>query len=198
MRFYAERPGRAALQLLADLLVIGWVALVVVAGVTVKHFVERLENPAMSLQSAGESVRSTFADAAHTAAGIPLIGSDLAAALDRGTGAGAALTAAGRQQAETIATAALGVGIGIVALGVVPVLFVWAAIRVRYARRAGSASTARTLDLDLLALRALTHQPTHRLLAVAADPATAWRRDDPAVVRDLAALELRALGLRPP
>jgi hypothetical protein len=33
---------------------------------------------------------------------------------------------------------------------------------------------------------------------VAGDPAAAWRRDDAVVVRDLAALELRALGLRAP
>ncbi len=57
---------------------------------------------------------------------------------------------------------------------------------------------ARARDLDLLALRALAHQPTRQLLRVTGDPAAAWRRDDTAVVRELAALELRALGLRSP
>jgi hypothetical protein len=198
MRFYAERPVRAVRQLLADLLVIAWVALVVFAARTARQFIERLENPAMSLASAGESVRSAFTEAARTAAGIPLIGGDLAKALDLGTGAGTSLATAGQQQAATIATVALSTGIGIAVLGVVPVVFVWLTIRVRYARAAGSAVTARALDLDLLALRALAHQPTRLLLTVTADPASAWRRDDRAVVADLAGLELRALGLRAP
>src|SRR3954451_17744850 len=134
MRFYAERPARAARQLLADLLVIAWVVLVVFAARTEKGFVERLEDPARSLSSAGETVRNTFASAAETATGIPLIGDDLARSLNLGTGAGASLTAAGQQQLATIATAALGVGIAIVALGAVPVALAWLTIRVRYAR----------------------------------------------------------------
>jgi hypothetical protein len=99
---------------------------------------------------------------------------------------------------ETIATVALSVAVAILVIGWVPVVLVWLTIRLRYARRAASAATARALDLDLLALRALAHQPTRDLLAVTADPASAWRRDDRAVVADLAGLELRALGLRAP
>ena len=197
MRFYAERPGRAARQLLADLLVIAWVALIWFTARAAKHFIERSEDPARSLQSAGESVSSTFAEAARTAAEIPLIGGDLAKALDLGTGAGASLTASGQQQVETIATVALSVAGAIVVIGVVPVVLVWLAVRVRYARTAASAATARARDIDLLALRALAHQPTRRLLAVSAEPAGAWRRDDRATVHALANLELRALGMRP-
>jgi hypothetical protein len=69
-------------------------------------------------------------------------------------------------------------------------------VRLRYARTAGSAVVARARDVDLLALRALTHQSTRQLLRVSGDPAGAWRRDERGVVDDLAALELRALGLR--
>ncbi len=198
MRFYAERPVRAARQLLADLLVIAWVTLVVLIARAAKAFVERAADPARSMAASGDSVRDAFAQAAHAAAGIPLIGGDLATALDIGTGAGTSLAAAGMQQAETISTVALSVWIAILVIGVVPVVLVWLTIRVRYARLAGSAATARSRDLDLLALRALAHQPTRRLLALTADPANAWRRDDRVVVRDLAGLELRALGLRPP
>jgi hypothetical protein len=198
MRFYAERPGRAARQLLADLSVIAWVALIFFTARAAKHFIERSEDPARSLQAAGESVSSTFAEAARTAAEIPLIGGDLAKALDLGTGAGASLTASGQQQAETIATVALSVAGAILVIGVVPVVLVWLTIRVRYARAAASAATARARDIDLLALRALAHQPTRRLLAVSGEPASAWRRDDRAAVHNLASLELRALGMRPP
>lgn len=198
MRFYAERPGRAARQLLADLLVLAWVGLVLVAARAARDFVERLEQPGRNLAAAGESVRSTFDGAAQTAAGIPLVGPDLARSLGVGTGAGASLTAAGQQQIAAIATLSLGVGIAIIAFAAVPVVLVWLTLRVRYARAAGSAANARAFDIDLLALRALAHQPTRRLLRVAAEPASSWRRDDRAVVHDLALMELRALGLRAP
>ena len=53
-------------------------------------------------------------------------------------------------------------------------------------------------DLDLFALRALARQPMHLLARISPDPAGAWRRSDPGVVRELALLELRTVGLHPP
>ena len=99
---------------------------------------------------------------------------------------------------EAIATFALGTGIAIVVLGALPVLLMWLPLRLRYARLARSAVTARAVDTDLLALRAIARRPVRKLLRVSPDPAAAWRRDDRDVVRDLAALELRSLGLRAP
>ncbi len=198
MRFYAEHPLRAARQLLADVLAVAWVVLVVNIAQAARDLIDRLQTPARTLADAGESVRGAFDGAAHTAAGIPLVGTELARALDLGTRAGASLAAAGQQQVGVVANLALGVAIAVVAVGALPVVLTWLAVRVRYARYAGSAATARARDLDLLALRALAHQPTRRLLRVSTDPAAAWRRDDACVVRELAALELRALGLRAP
>ncbi|CNW55684.1 transmembrane protein [Mycobacterium tuberculosis] len=47
----------------------------------------------------------------------------------------------------------------------------------------------------LLALRALANRPPGKLAAVSTDPVGAWRREDPATMRALAALELRAAGI---
>lgn len=198
MRFYAEHPARMAGQVVADLLVIVWVVLVVRFARGAQALVEQLEAPARALASAGESVRSSFAGAAQIAAGIPLIGGDLARSLDAGTGAGQSLTDAGVQQVDVVARMALGLAVVIVVLAAVPVVIVWLNARLRYAVAAGSATRARVRDVDLLALRALVHQDPRRLLAVSTDPAAAWRRDDPVVIRDLAALELHMLGLRAP
>ena len=198
MRFYAERPARAARQLLADVLVIAWVWLVVTIAKAGRSLIEQLQGPADALTSAGQSVRDTFAGAAKTASQIPLVGEDLAKALGLGTGAGESLSAAGQRQEQILDTVGLWAAIAIVAFAAVPVVLLWLNMRLRYARVAGSAVVARARDIDLLALRALTHQPTRQLLRVSSDPAGAWRRDDPGVVNDLAALELRALGLRPP
>jgi hypothetical protein len=198
MRIYAERPGRAGLQLLADLLAVGWIALCVYVARTAEEFLLRLQGPARTLTGAGESIRGAFDDAARTASGVPFVGDDLARALGTGTGAGDSLANAGREQMEAIASVAFGTAVAIVVLGALPVLLTWLPLRLRYARQARSAATARTVDTDLLALRAITRLPVRRLLKIAPDPAAAWRRDDRPVVRALAALELRSLGLRSP
>jgi len=198
MRFYAERPLRVAWQLLADVLVIAWAYLVVRFAQSAQDLIDQLQGPAGALRSAGQTVRDTFAGAARTASGIPLVGDDLAKALNVGTGAGDSLAAAGLRQAQLIDTVGLWAAVAIVAFAAVPVVLLWLYVRLRYAQTAGSAVAARARDLDLLALRALAHQPTRQLLRVTGDPAAAWRRDDTGVVRELAALELRALGLRAP
>jgi hypothetical protein len=196
MRFYAERPLRVARQLLADVLVIAWVYLVVTFAQAAHGLVDQLKGPAGALTSAGQTVRDTFAGAARTASGIPIVGGDLAKALTVGTGAGDSLAASGQRQAQLIDTVGLWVAVAIVAFAAVPLVLLWLFVRLRYARTAGSAVVARARDVDLLALRALAHQPTRQLLRVSSDPAAAWRRDDAGVVRELAALELRTLGLR--
>jgi hypothetical protein len=198
MRIYAERPGRLFLQLLADLLAIGWIALCVVVARAAHDLVLGLQAPAQALAGAGDSIGGAFDEAARTASGVPFVGDDLARALGAGTGAGQSLAAAGRDQVEAIATAALGTGVVLLLLGALPVLLTWLPLRVRYARQARSAVTARAVDTDLLALRAITRRPVAQLLRVSPDPAAAWRRDDRAVVHALAALELRSMGLRAP
>jgi hypothetical protein len=198
MRFYAERPLRLLRQVLADVLVVAWVVLVVTVARAAYDLVQQLRSPALTLVTAGEAIRSTFAGAADTAGRVPVVGDDLARSLGTGAGAGASLAAAGREQVQTVTDAALGTAVGIVVLAALPVVLVWLTVRVRYARAARSAVVARRVDSDLLALRALAHMPVRRLLAVSDDPAAAWRRDDRDAVHRLAELELRSLGLRSP
>lgn len=195
MRFYAERPGRLAWQLLADVLVAGWVVGCVTVAMGAQDLVLTLQGPGNALVSAGETVRGSFDRAASTAERVPLVGDDLAAALRPGSGAGTTIADAGHQTIETVDTVALGTAIGIVVLLAVPVVLVWVALRLRYARRAGDAVAIRDVDTDLLALRALTHVPLNQLLTVSPDPAAAWRRGDRAAVHGMAALQLRSLGL---
>lgn len=198
MRFYAERPARFLLQLLADVLVVLWIVACVQVAQIAQETVLALQTPAATLTDAGDGIRGGFDEAARTAGEIPLVGEDLARALGTGTGAGQSLADAGRDLAATVATIAGGTAIGIVVLGVLPVLVLWLPLRLRYAVAAGSAARFRAVDSDLLALRAMTRRPVRSLLRISEDPAGDWRRDDRAVVHALAALELRSLGLRPP
>lgn len=196
MRFYAERPLRLFRQLFADVFVVAWVVLVVIVARAAYDLVQRLQGPARALVDAGDAIRGAFEGAAGTAGSVPLVGGDLARALGTGTGAGTTLADAGRQQVQTVAEVAMGTAVAVVVLTAVPVVALWLTLRVRYARAARSAVTVRSIDTDLLALRAMAHMPVRRLLAVSDDPAAAWRRDDRDVVRGLADLELRSLGLR--
>ena len=198
MRIYAERPGRALLQVLADVGVLAWALLVVHLARAVHAAVLALQAPARQLTGAGDSIRSAFDDAARTAAGVPFVGDDLARALGTGTDAGDSLATSGRDLAASVGSAATGVAAAIVLVGIVPVVVVWFTLRARWVHAARSARLARSADPDLLALHALTHRPTRALLRVTPNPAGAWRHGDPAVVAALAGIELAALGLRAP
>lgn len=196
MRIYAERPGRVLLQLLADVGVLAWVAVVVQVAQAAQDAVLQLQRPAQRLTGAGEAIRGAFDNAAGTASGVPFVGDDLARALSAGTAAGDSLSSSGQEFAATAATAASALGVAVVLLGALPVVVVWLALRVRWVRAAASARSARSADPDLLALHALTRRPTRLLLQVTPEPGTAWRHGDAMVVAALAALELESLGLR--
>jgi hypothetical protein len=196
MRIYAERLGRALLQLLADVGVLAWVVFVVQFARAARDVVLQLQGPAGRLAGAGDAIRGAFDNAADTASGVPFVGDDLARALGSGSTAGDSLSSSGREIAATAATAGTAVLAAVVLLGVVPVVAVWFTLRVRWVRAAASARVARGADPDLLALQALTRRSTRRLLAVTPEPGAAWRGGDPDAVAALAAVELNALGLR--
>jgi hypothetical protein len=195
MRIYAERPGRAALQLLADVGVLLWVVVVVRSAQAVQASVLMLQAPAQQLTGAGDSIRGAFDDAARTASRVPFVGDDLARALGNGTNAGDSLSASGRNLSTAVEAAGFSIAAAVVLVGVLPVVAVWLTLRVRWVLAARSARLARRAGDDLLALQALTRRSTAKLLRVSPDPAAAWRHGDPATVAALAAVELAALGL---
>lgn len=196
MKFYAERPARRLAQLVTDLMALGWLA----AGGWLAWWafeqLMRLQAPGEELAQTGEDISGVFADGAGAAGRAPVVGDELAGALRPGIDAGAALSRAGRAQAEAVTTVATGTAVLVVALVLVPVLLGWLPVRWRYARAAAAAAAVRVSDTDLLALRALVHLPPRRLLTVSDQPAASWRSRDPLVCRRLADLELARLGLR--
>ena len=107
---------------------------------------------------------------------------------------------AGRAQVEAVESLATWLGVTVALIPILIVALVYVPLRVRFIRRAtaGQRFLDSAADLDLFALRAMTNQPLHVLATVSPDPAAAWRRRDPDVVRRLAALELKDCGLSPP
>jgi hypothetical protein len=198
VRLYADQPRVGLRQFATDLLVVGWLAFWVRASVWVYDTVSMLAVPGQKIEGAGVGIAGGLNDAGAKVNSVPAVGGSLSQPLDQAANAANALADAGRAQQSAVHHLAIGLVVLVLIVPVGVVFFGWLPRRVRWIRRASLASSlrGRTAGQDLLALRALTRQPLRRLLTVSADPATAWRDHDPQAVNELAALELRTLGLR--
>lgn len=200
MTLYAQTPWRRSRQIIGDLVVAGWVVLWVRAGLWVHDVVGQLAAPGRTLENAGSSLAESMASAGDTVARLPLVGDDARVPFSAAGGAADSIARAGVEVQQGATQLALLLGIMIAAVPILLVVAAWLRARVRFVSRARAARRIldSAADLDLFALRALAHQPVRALAAVSDDPANAWRRGDPDVVRALASLELRSLGLRAP
>jgi hypothetical protein len=200
VKLYADSPTRRTLQVVTDLLVVIWVLGWLLVARVVHETVLLLAEPGEQIESAGSGLADRLRDAGSTVAGAPLIGDDLRGPFDGAGDAADRLAAAGTSQVEAVEQVALWVGLSVGAIPVLLALAIHLPLRWRFVREAtaGQRFIDAAEDLDLFALRALARQPMHRLARISDDPAGAWRRQEPGVVRELAVLELREVGLTPP
>jgi hypothetical protein len=197
MTWYAESPARRGRQVAGDAAAVLWVVAWVLVARWVFDLVRLLAAPADPLRRAGSSWGERLEDVAALASGVPIVGTDLAGSFTSAAGVGADITAAGQRLDDGVTAVAWVVSLLLLSLPLALALG-YLALRWRWARQA--TAMARTRDdgssQDLLALRALVHQPPARLRRVASDPLAGWRAGDPGVVDALADLELRRFGLR--
>ncbi len=200
MTLYAQTPWRRTRQLIGDLLVIAWVVLWVRAGLWVHEVVGWFGAPGRTLADAGSSLSESMRSAGETVARVPFVGDDVQAPFTAAGDAADSIARAGIEVQQGASHLALLLGFMIAAVPILLVVAVWLHARVRFISRARAAKSIldSAADLDLFALRAIATQPVRALARVSNDPANAWRRGDPEVVRALATLELRSLGLRAP
>lgn len=200
MKLYADTPARRTAQIVVDLLVLTWVVLWVRAATSVHDATLKLAAPGRQLESAGTGLSANLRSASDQVDGVPLLGDRLRAPFEAAGRAAGQLTAAGREQQSAVGHLALVLGLCVATIPILIVLVLWLPRRVRFARRAGAAQRFidADADLDLFALRAMAGQPMHLLARVSPDPVGAWRRGERDVVRALAVLELKDVGLRPP
>jgi hypothetical protein len=141
-----------------------------------------------------------MSDIGDRLAGVPLIGGGISAPFASASDAGGTLADAGASWQRGVETLATLVGWTVAALVLLVVLLGW--IRPRLVGAVRRAAVARLAadggSLDLLALRALVSRPAKAVVAVDPEAVAAWRRGDAAVIRRLAAVELRASGVRAP
>ncbi|MCX5387313.1 hypothetical protein [Streptomyces sp. NBC_00083] len=201
MRLYAQTPARRSRQLFADLIALFLIAVTVSFALVVRDAILTLAEPGRKAQSAGDSLASSLDDAGNAASKVPFVGGSLKKPLQSAAHAGTSLSDAGQSLQDTVGHVATLTTIALIVLPTAVIPMLWLVPRARWIRR--TATTRRLLDApggaDLLALRALTG-PQRPLSALPTPPgglADAWRRGDPDVIADLAALTLRRVGLRP-
>jgi hypothetical protein len=176
------------------------VLLCIWAGMGVHDATMELTGPGYQITESASGISDSMTEAGDVLEGLPLVGDEARAPFDEASGAADELAEAGRAEVRAVESLANGLGL---AVALIPILLVGAFYlpsRIRFVRRAtaGARLVDASEDLDLFALRALTHQPLHVLARITDDPAGAWRRGDRAVTDRLAELELRANGLRLP
>lgn len=200
MKLYSDLTGRRTGQVLADLFVFGWVCVWVYAGRVVRDATLALRAPADRLRETGQSLDESMSSVGDSVQDVPLVGDELQEPFYQAAGAGEAMVRTGTDLATAVERLAMLLGLVTAVVPIVIVVGIWALLRLRFVRRASAAQRFidADADLDLFALRAMARQPMHRLARISDDPAGAWRSRDPVVVPALAALELRASGLRPP
>jgi hypothetical protein len=200
MKLYADSDGRRSLQLLGDLLLVCWLYLWVQVALVVRDATLSLARPGREIADAGGGLAEQLRDAGRTVGDLPLVGEEVRAPFEGAGRAADQIAAAGQAQAEAVTTLAFWLGLAVGAIPILIALAVYLPLRWRFVRQAtaGARFIDTSDDLDLFALRAMSRQPLHRLARISDDPAGAWRRGDPEVVRALAALELRDSGLAVP
>jgi hypothetical protein len=198
MKLYSDFPVRRTRQIIADVVALALIAGSIWLGVFVHSLVMDLATFSVKVEAAGEGFANTLTDVGDRVSVVPLLGDRVQNLFDDASDAGTGLADAGRSGQEAISNLALGLGFAIAILPIIAILALWLAPRIRFVRRAATATQLLSHggSLDLLALRALTSQNIVALNAVSPAAATQWRQGDAETIRALAGLELKSSGVR--
>ncbi|MFD1723017.1 hypothetical protein [Amnibacterium endophyticum] len=198
MKLYSDFGGRRAYQIVGDLFAVVVLVVGVRVAVALHDSIASLKGFGRDVARSGGDFRSTMSDIGDTLGGVPLIGGGIRSPFDAASAAGGTLVDAGTRWQDGVEALATLVGWTVAVLVVLVVLLGWIRPRlVGAVRRAAVARLATSApSLDLLALRALATRPARAVTQADEDAVAGWRRGDEQVIRRLAALELRASGVR--
>jgi hypothetical protein len=195
---YATTPARLVAQLISDLVVIAWTAVWVLVGMAVHSAVSTIAEVGRQVETGANGVADNLGSAGDSTDDVPFVGGALAKPLRAASEAALDIAGAGHSLDTTASWLAWVLALAVAAPPILFVAMPWLFLRVRFFRRKWTALTlVRTpAGEQLLALRALANRPLAKLAAISVDPVGAWRREDAGAIHGLAALELRAAGVR--
>ena len=200
MKLYADTSVRRTLQIAGDLALVAWIWVWIVVALKVHEATLELATPGRRIDSSAGDLASQLRDMGRTVSDIPLVGDGASKPFDGAGDAATGLAQAGQQQVAAVESLAQWLALAVALIPILVLLWFYLPQRIGFVRRAtaGQRFLDSGADLDLFALRAMAHQPLHVLARIDPDPAGAWRRGVPEVIDQLAGLELRSAGLRPP
>jgi hypothetical protein len=200
VKLYSDVGAQRAGQVIGDLLLVAWIWACVELGLVVHRVVAALGAPGRTAAEAGDGLAGDLRRLSEPIGKVPAVGNQLRSPIDSAAGAAARLAQAGRDTAHVVDQLAFVLAAVTIGLPVLLAVLIWVPRRIRFARRARAAQRFidNVADLDLFALRAMANQPMHKLAKISDDPVTAWRDGDAEVIAQLAGLELRTTGLKPP
>jgi hypothetical protein len=177
-----------------------WVVLWLWLSQVVRDATLGLAAPGRRIEAAGGGLADRLRDAGSAVGDVPLVGDKVRTPFDGAGRAADQIADAGTAQVAAVQDLAFWLGVVVAVLPILLAVLLYLPRRWRFVREAtaGQRFVDASADLDLFALRAMAHQPMHRLARISSDPVAAWRSGDPEVVRALAVLELRDAGLSPP
>lgn len=198
MKLYSDFAQRRTLQIVGDVVALVVLVVGILTAVWIYQAIVALQAVGRDMAQSGSGFAATMSDVGDDLSGVPLIGDGIRAPFDAASRAGDTLAGAGESWQSGVAALAGLVGWTVAGIVVLVVVLGWIGPRIVGAvRRARLASLAASpTSVDLLALRALARRPAHLIARLDADAVAAWRRGDRDVIRRLAALELKASGVR--
>ena len=177
LTLYPDVPSERLRRIVADVLIVGLIALFVWIGVQVHDLVDALSVLGSGVASAGNHVQGGFSSVGDAVANIPIVGGSLSDAFhSAGQGTGGNLAELGQQGEDAVHTLARIIGIVTAALPIAVLLVAVVPRRVRGVREMSAARAVSGIDLDdparmqLLAMRAAFGLPFRELLPYTKDP----------------------------
>ena len=185
---YAKSGRIRRNQIIADSVLLGWIIVWALIGRAVYAIINTLRAPAESLGSAANGLGDRIQSADDSLPGF------LQGRLDGITGGTDSLNNAANEQADSVTHIASIMGWSVALVPILLAVAIALFFRIRWIRRAHSASKLRMNDNweELLARRAVMHQPLGSLARVSKDPLADLREGHFA---KLAALEAEELGI---
>ncbi|MBV8928666.1 MAG: hypothetical protein JO152_06040 [Mycobacteriaceae bacterium] len=197
---YASTPARLILQLVSDIVIVSWTTIWVLIGLAVHSAVSTIAGVGKQVENGANGIGHNLDSAGTSAGKVPLVGDALSRPLQAAGKAAHDIAGAGHSLNVTATWLAVLLALAVAAPPILALSMPWLYLRLRFFVRKWTALglAATPAGHQLLALRALANRPLRRLGAVDVDPVGAWRREDPTVIRGLAALELRSAGVTLP